>query len=88
MGKLIDQGKSKGFLTYAEVNDALGDLQVGAEQMDDVLTALDGEAIEVVSDTSKVVVASRQATASELEARTKPAAGVSAPPASQPPPSR
>jgi RNA polymerase primary sigma factor len=50
MDDLISLGKSKGFLTYDEVNDALPDEDVGAEQMDTVLSRLDNEEIEVVSD--------------------------------------
>ncbi len=46
---LISLGKSKGFLTYDEVNDALPDDDVGADQMDRVLSRLDSEDIEVVS---------------------------------------
>jgi RNA polymerase primary sigma factor len=46
---LISLGKSKGFLTYDEVNDALPDDDVGADQMDRVLSRLDTEDIEVVS---------------------------------------
>src|SRR5690606_20431189 len=41
-------GKSKGFLTYDEINDAM-DEDVSAKQMDDVLSALDGEDIEITS---------------------------------------
>jgi RNA polymerase primary sigma factor len=47
---LISLGKSKGFLTYDEVNDALPDDDVGADQMDRVLSRLDNEDIEVVSN--------------------------------------
>jgi RNA polymerase primary sigma factor len=46
---LVSLGKSKGFLTYDEVNDALPDEDVGADQMDRVLSRLDSEDIEVVS---------------------------------------
>jgi RNA polymerase primary sigma factor len=46
---LISLGKTKGFLTYDEVNDALPDDDVGADQMDRVLSRLDSEDIEVVS---------------------------------------
>jgi RNA polymerase primary sigma factor len=47
---LISLGKTKGFLTYDEVNDALPDDDVGADQMDRVLSRLDSEDIEVVSN--------------------------------------
>jgi RNA polymerase primary sigma factor len=45
---LITRGKNKGFLTYDEINDAMDD-EASPEQMDDVLTALDGEDIEITS---------------------------------------
>jgi RNA polymerase primary sigma factor len=45
---LISRGKNKGFLTYDEINDAM-DEEAGPDQMDDVLTALDGEDIEITS---------------------------------------
>ncbi len=45
---LISKGKSKGFLTYDEISDAMDD-EASASQMDDVLNALDGEDIEVMS---------------------------------------
>jgi RNA polymerase primary sigma factor len=47
---LITLGKTKGFLTYDEVNDALPEDDVGADQMDRVLSRLDTEDIEVVSN--------------------------------------
>jgi RNA polymerase primary sigma factor len=47
---LITLGKTKGFLTYDEVNDALPEEDVGADQMDRVLSRLDTEDIEVVSN--------------------------------------
>ena len=52
--ELISLGKSKGFLTYDEVNDALPGDDVGTEQMDAVLSALDGADIELVDSTSNV----------------------------------
>ncbi len=45
---LITLGKSKGFLTYDDVADALPADNVGPDQMDDMLSALDSEDIEVV----------------------------------------
>ncbi|MBI4374334.1 MAG: sigma-70 family RNA polymerase sigma factor, partial [Deltaproteobacteria bacterium] len=46
--ELISLGKEKGFLTYEEVNEALPDDVVSAEQLDDVLTLFDEMDIEVV----------------------------------------
>ena len=59
--QLITLGKSKGFLTYDDVHEALPGEDVGAEQMDDVLNALDDEDIEVVDDASNIKIAPRRA---------------------------
>ncbi|HKO92767.1 MAG TPA: RNA polymerase sigma factor RpoD [Polyangiaceae bacterium] len=63
---LISLGKSKGFLTYDEVNDALPDEDVGADQMDRVLSRLDTEDIEVVSARVEADVPPRATGDSEL----------------------
>src|SRR5688572_19480691 len=46
--KLIDLGKSKGFLTYDEVNDFMPEEIVSSDQIDDWLSALGDEGIEIV----------------------------------------
>lgn len=46
--KLIELGKQKGFLTYEEINDMLPEDLVGSEDIDEVLTALGSENIEIV----------------------------------------
>ena len=46
--QLIEMGKSKGFLTYDEVNDAQLPADMVADQMDDVLGVLGDEDIEIV----------------------------------------
>ena len=61
VAKLITLGKSKGFLTYDDVHDALPGDNVGAEQMDDVLSALGDEDIEVVDDSANVKASARTA---------------------------
>src|SRR6185369_2763461 len=45
--KLVETGKSKGFLTYDEVNDALP-ADVAPDQLDDAVGALGDEDIEIV----------------------------------------
>jgi len=45
---LITLGRSKGFLTYDDVADALPADSIGPDQMDDMLSALDSEDIAVV----------------------------------------
>jgi RNA polymerase primary sigma factor len=62
---LISLGKSKGFLTYDEVNDALPDDDVGADQMDRVLSRLDNEDIEVVSNRVEADAPARSSVDSE-----------------------
>jgi RNA polymerase primary sigma factor len=62
---LISLGKSKGFLTYDEVNDALPDDDVGADQMDRVLSRLDNEDIEVVSNRVEADAPTRSSVDSE-----------------------
>lgn len=46
--KLIELGKQKGFLTYEEINDALPEEVVCSEEIDEILTSLSAENIEVV----------------------------------------
>jgi RNA polymerase primary sigma factor len=57
--QLIEMGKSKGFLTYDEVNDALPADMV-ADQMDDVLGVLGDEDIEIVDATTQVKIAPKR----------------------------
>ncbi len=54
--QLIEVGKSKGFLTYDEVNDALP-ADVVADQMDDVVGVLGEEDIEIVDAATQVKIA-------------------------------
>jgi RNA polymerase primary sigma factor len=61
--KLIDLGKSKGFLTYDEVNDNMPEEIVSSDQIDDWLSALGDEGIEIVDSASKVRVPSKGAAA-------------------------
>src|SRR5260370_35081304 len=58
--QLIEIGKSKGFLTYDEVNDALPADMVAADQMDDVLGALGDEDIEIVDAATQVKIAPKR----------------------------
>jgi len=58
--QLIDLGKSKGFLTYEEVNDALPPEMVGADQVEDVMSALGDEDIEIVDAATQVKIAPKR----------------------------
>ena len=62
--QLIETGKSKGFLTYEEVNDALP-ADVVADQMDDVMGVLDNEDIEIVDAATQVKIAPTRIAAEE-----------------------
>jgi RNA polymerase primary sigma factor len=66
--QLVALGKSKGFLTYDDVHEALPGEDVGPDQMDDVLSALDDEEIEVVDDASNIKVAPHRASDEEAPA--------------------
>ena len=46
--QLIELGKTKGFLTYEEVNDFLPEEMVSSDRIDDLLDVLTGEQIEVI----------------------------------------
>src|SRR6478735_9420707 len=68
--QLIDLGKSKGFLTYEEVNDALPADVVAADQVEDVMSALGDEDIEIVDAATQVKIAPKRI-AEEEAAETK-----------------
>ncbi|HEY4107153.1 MAG TPA: RNA polymerase sigma factor region1.1 domain-containing protein, partial [Polyangiaceae bacterium] len=70
--QLITLGKTKGFLTYDDVHEALPGEDVGPDQMDDVLSALDDEEIEVVDDASNIKIAPHRG--AEEDGAPKPAA--------------
>src|SRR5882762_5188313 len=68
--QLIDLGKSKGFLTYEEVNDALPADVVAADQVEDVMSALGDEDIEIVDAATQVKIAPKRIAEEEaLEAK-------------------
>jgi RNA polymerase primary sigma factor len=54
--QLIDLGRSKGFLTYEEVNDALPQDVVAPDQIDDVISALGDEDIQIVDVATQVKI--------------------------------
>ncbi|OQB19017.1 MAG: RNA polymerase sigma factor RpoD [Deltaproteobacteria bacterium ADurb.Bin207] len=63
--QLIDLGRSKGFLTYEEVNDALPQDVVAPDQIDDVISALGDEDIQIVDVTTQVKLGSKRMTDQE-----------------------
>src|SRR4051812_21783710 len=48
--KLIALGKEKGFLTYEEINDALPEDVTDSEELDEVMTLLEDNDIEIVEN--------------------------------------
>ena len=52
---LFDHGKSKGFLTFDEVNDAMP-ADMGSDQIDDVVGALSAEDIQIVDGATQVKI--------------------------------
>src|ERR1700744_1285589 len=65
--QLIEMGKSKGFLTYDEVNDALPADMVAADQMDDVLGVLGDEDIEIVDAAAQGKIAPKRIAEEQAE---------------------
>jgi RNA polymerase primary sigma factor len=48
ISKLIDRGKSKGFLTYDEVNDGLPDHMINSDQLDDLMSLFGEMDIKII----------------------------------------
>jgi RNA polymerase primary sigma factor len=73
--ELITMGKAKGFLTYDEVNDHMPENIVSSDQIDDWLSTLGGEGIEIVDASNQVKVEDKAPAAeaeSEEEAEAEP----------------
>ena len=65
--ELITMGKAKGFLTYDEVNDHMPESIVSSDQIDDWLSTLGGEGIEIVDASSQVKVEEKAPATAEAE---------------------
>src|SRR5687767_9564938 len=65
--ELITMGKAKGFLTYDEINDHMPENIVSSDQIDDWLSTLGGEGIEVVDSASQVKVTDKRSEEEEEE---------------------
>jgi RNA polymerase primary sigma factor len=65
--QLIDLGRSKGFLTYEEVNDALPQDVVAPDQIDDVISALGDEDIQIVDVATQVKIGPKRIADQEAE---------------------
>src|ERR1700690_2080114 len=77
--QLIEMGKSKGFLTYDEVNDALP-ADIVADQMDDVLGVLGDEDIEIVDAATQVKIAPKRIADEQAEQKASRERAASSPP--------
>lgn len=51
---LLDNGKSKGFLTYEEIMDQLGELELDSEKIESILEELDDMGITVMKEQDKI----------------------------------
>ena len=70
--ELITIGRAKGFLTYDEVNDHMPENIVSSDQIDDWLSTLGGEGIEIVDSASQVRVTEKANGPDAEEARPTP----------------
>lgn len=69
--KLIAAGKEKGRLTYEEVNDILPENIVSSEEIDEILTLLGNENIEIIAQETKPELEKVQPEIDETVAKTK-----------------
>ncbi len=88
--RLVAVGKTKGFLTYDDVHEALPDDDVGPDQMDDVLSSLEDHEIEVL-DEGRALKLEAVAPEDDIELTSSPSSGKEEAPSSgspSAPPSR
>ena len=70
--ELITIGRAKGFLTYDEVNDHMPESIVSSDQIDDWLSTLGGEGIEIVDSAAQVRVPEKAGGPDAEEPRSAP----------------
>ncbi|MCL2823136.1 MAG: RNA polymerase sigma factor RpoD [Polyangiaceae bacterium] len=70
--QLIELGRAKGFLTYEEVNDALPADVVAPDQIDDVISSLTDEGIQIVDAAVEVKPVNKRAADVVVEETRKP----------------
>jgi RNA polymerase primary sigma factor len=68
---LLDKGRSKGFLTYDEVNEALPAEMVTSDQIDELMMLLGGESIDVVDVPPQAKVQARRERENEVSRVTR-----------------
>jgi RNA polymerase primary sigma factor len=72
--ELITMGKAKGFLTYDEINDHMPENIVSSDQIDDWLSTLGGEGIEVVDSAAQAKGGEKAVPGIEVEEEAEAAA--------------
>ncbi|MBL7085221.1 MAG: RNA polymerase sigma factor RpoD [Candidatus Omnitrophica bacterium] len=72
--KLIAAGKEKGHLTYEEVNDILPENIVSSDEIDEILTMLGNENIQIVAAEEKPELEKEVSEAVEISSKEKPQA--------------
>ncbi len=70
--QLIELGKSKGHLTYEEINEALPSENFSPDQIDELMGILGDEDIEIVDASTQVKVAPKRAAEEDQEKRVVP----------------
>jgi len=70
--QLIELGKSKGHLTYDEINEALPADALNSDQIDELMDILGDESIEIVDNSTQVKVVSKRSGEEDAEKRVVP----------------
>jgi RNA polymerase primary sigma factor len=65
--QLVELGKSKGYLTYGDVNEALPEGSISADRIDEVMSTLADEDLEIVDGATQVKLATTRLADAERE---------------------
>src|SRR5271168_4795806 len=76
--KLITAGKEKGFLTYEEINEALPEELIESEEIDEVMTLLEENDIEIVENEKQLKALKKAAPAAASAPAAEATAGAGA----------
>jgi len=83
---LVDEGRRKGFLTYAEMNKLMEDQFIPPDRMDQVFVTLEDHGVEVVDDEASMTSVALASDDDPADSAKGPAAAHPEPPAPTPPP--
>jgi RNA polymerase primary sigma factor len=83
---LVDEGRRKGFLTYAEMNKIMEDQFIPPDRMDQVFVTLEDHGVEVVDDEASMTSVAMASDDDPADTAKGPAAAHPEPPAPTPPP--